>query len=71
MSVGDKGVKGDDPRRELSVRGRRKYDGDRPPVMNLVRRLDGVMEFVVMNDMEKAVHEISSIASGDCIVITD
>ncbi|GBC71835.1 hypothetical protein HRbin02_01623 [Candidatus Calditenuaceae archaeon HR02] len=38
--------------------------------MALVGRSDGVTEFVVMNDMRKAVDEISSSASRDCVIIT-
>ena len=72
LNSGDKGVKEENPRkRGLSVKGRGTYEGDRPPVMTLVRRSDGMTEFVVMNDIRKAVEEIRSRASKDCVIITD
>ncbi|GBC70402.1 hypothetical protein HRbin02_00169 [Candidatus Calditenuaceae archaeon HR02] len=40
-------------------------------MLTLVRRRDGMTEFVVMNDMSQAVEEIRSRASEDCVIITD
>ncbi|MDJ0274541.1 MAG: transposase [Nitrososphaerota archaeon] len=72
VNSGDKGVKDDNPRRRgLSVKGRGTYDSDRPPVLTLVRRSDGMTEFVVLRDMSRAVEEIRSRASEDCVIITD
>ncbi|GBC71456.1 hypothetical protein HRbin02_01239 [Candidatus Calditenuaceae archaeon HR02] len=72
MNSGNKGVKEGNPRRRgLSVKGRGSYEKDRPPVLTLVRRRDGMTEFVLLSDMSQGVEEIRYRASKDCVIITD
>jgi len=46
-----------------SKKGRGNFEGDKPPVLTLVRRSDGRVRFIVCKDLQEADEEIA--ADGD------
>ena len=66
VTAGEKGREDED-----SKKGRGDFEGDKPPVLTLVRRSDGRVRFLVCKDLEDADEDIAEYGDGSVILCTD
>ncbi|AEN06414.1 hypothetical protein Halar_2776 [halophilic archaeon DL31] len=74
VTAGEKGLEDENesPReRGLKKKGRGTFASDKPPVLTLVRRDDGRVQFLVCENLQEADEDISEHGDGSVILCTD
>jgi len=71
VTAGEQGCDNEDssPRSRRLKKG--DFEGDKPPVLTLVRRSDGQVRFLVCKNLKKADEEIAAHGGGRVILCTD
>lgn len=71
VTAGEKGIEKEDPgspRRADSQKGRGIFDGDKPPIVTLVRRSGGRVRFLVRENLRDADEDIAEYSDGSVIL---